>query len=152
MNRYPGLFGAYARALRDGLGDPKFRAVSVGLVVLLVGGTLFYSFVEGWSALDSLYFSVVTLTTVGYGDLAPKTAAGKIFTIIYLLMGISVIVMFANQLARNAYEEREKLRAAREANRRDTHAVQPGSPPSTATTAPLSELTPATDRSPEPSH
>jgi hypothetical protein len=151
MNRNPGLFGTYARALRDGLGDPKFRAVSGSLVTLLVCGTIFYSFVEGWSALDSLYFSVVTLTTVGYGDLAPKTAAGKIFTIIYLLMGISVIVMFANQLARNAYDERQKLLAAREAQRRDNHVVQPGSTPSTATTAPLSELTQPTDRSPEPS-
>jgi voltage-gated potassium channel len=44
----------------------------------LVLGTLFYWRVEGCSILDAIYFSVITLTTVGYGNLAPTTAAGKV--------------------------------------------------------------------------
>lgn len=40
--------------------------------------TAFYHFAEGWTWLDSIYFSIVTLATVGYGDLAPKTTGGKI--------------------------------------------------------------------------
>ena len=43
---------------------------------------------EGWNLLDSLYFSVVTLTTIGYGDLSPSTAASKIFTIFYIFVGL----------------------------------------------------------------
>jgi voltage-gated potassium channel Kch len=55
--------------------------------------------VKGRSAVDSLYFSVVTLATVGYGDLAPKTTEGKLFTIVYLLVGIGLFVAVAQGLA-----------------------------------------------------
>jgi hypothetical protein len=54
---------------------------------LLVIGTVFYSVVEGWSPLDSLYFSMITLTTVGYGDLTPSTPASRSFTVLYILVG-----------------------------------------------------------------
>jgi hypothetical protein len=62
--------------------DPEFRGLF--FLLLLFGGTLFYRQAEGWSLLDSLYFSVITLTTVGYGDLYPTTDASKVFTILYI--------------------------------------------------------------------
>ena len=46
---------------------------------------------EEQTYLDALYFSVMTLATVGYGDLAPQTALGKLFTIIYVLIGVGII-------------------------------------------------------------
>ncbi|WP_409755180.1 potassium channel family protein [Aestuariivirga sp.] len=61
----------------------------MALTVISVA-TLFYWLVEGWSLLDSAYFSVVTIATVGYGDLAPQTTAGKIFTILYIMAGIGL--------------------------------------------------------------
>ncbi len=64
------------------------------VIVTLLGGTLFYNSVEGWSVLDSAYFSVITLTTVGYGDLSPITDAGKIFTMFYVFVGIGIIFAF----------------------------------------------------------
>ena len=53
-----------------------------GTIVLghLIVGALALSVIEGWGPSDSLYFCVTTLTTVGYGDLAPKSATGKLFT------------------------------------------------------------------------
>ncbi len=45
--------------------------------------------------LDVFYFSATMLTTVGYGDLAPSTAAGKPFTVFYIFAGIGIIVGFA---------------------------------------------------------
>jgi hypothetical protein len=41
---------------------------------------------------DALYFSVVTLTTVGYGDFAPQTDLGKLFTAVYVRLGIGILL------------------------------------------------------------
>ena len=57
-----------------------------------VGGVL-YDELEGWPLLDSTYFLTVTITTVGYGDICPETPGGKMFTVVYALVGI--IFVFA---------------------------------------------------------
>lgn len=61
-------------------------------------GTLVYHYVEQWSWLDSLYFCVVTLATVGYGDFTPSTPFAKIFTIFYILNGIGILLLFLNKV------------------------------------------------------
>ena len=66
---------------------------------ILALGTWFYTRVEGWRVLDALYFTITTLTTVGYGDFSPKTDAGKIFTIFYIFVGLGLISGFVILLA-----------------------------------------------------
>lgn len=100
------FFRAAARTWRD----PETRALVILTLVMLVGGTFFYRQAEGWTVLDSLYFSVITLTTVGYGDLSPTTPASKLFTIFYLLLGIGIILAFVNAVAKNAMQRRESVR------------------------------------------
>jgi ABC-type microcin C transport system permease subunit YejB len=97
---------SFVVAVRRGLGDPAFRALAFLVVVLLGAGTLFYWRFEDWTLLDSLYFSVITLTTVGYGDLAPTTAPTKVFTIVYVLIGLGVLVSFLSAVAGHAVEAR----------------------------------------------
>jgi len=97
---------AFVRAVRRGLGDPHFRSLAFLVLVLLVTGTAFYWRLEGWALLDSLYFSVITLTTVGYGDLAPSTAPTKVFTIVYVLLGLGILVSFLSIVAGHAVEAR----------------------------------------------
>ena len=80
---------------------------------------------EGWSAIDALYFSVVALATVGFGDLVPTTVAGKLFTVAYILFGIGILAAFASELTR----DRRLAVAQRLAERRGT-----GHPPGNGAT------------------
>lgn len=65
--------------------------VFIFLLILFIG-TMVYHKIEGWKYLDSLYFTTVTVTTVGYGDFAPRTDAGKIFTILFSIAGIGMVL------------------------------------------------------------
>ena len=85
------LFLALGRLYRDMLKQPETRALLFAAMVVLLVGVVFYTQVEGWRLLDALYFCVVTLGTVGYGDMAPKTDLGKLFTIFYITLGLGVI-------------------------------------------------------------
>ena len=91
----------FIRAFGRGLKDAEFRALLLVLVGLLVSGTIFYSTVEGWGILDSLYFSVTTLATVGYGDLHPTTPLSKLFTMLYIVLGVGVFVAFITKVTAN---------------------------------------------------
>jgi voltage-gated potassium channel len=51
-----------------------------------------------------MYFSVTSLTTVGLGDLAPKTTIGKIFTVIYIFAGLSIILGFIETVAKETLQ------------------------------------------------
>ena len=72
--------------------DQEFRVLLFLLTTLLIGSTLFYSSEEGWSTLDALYFSVMTMSTIGYGDLTPTTDISKIFTMVYTFLSIGIFV------------------------------------------------------------
>lgn len=94
--------------------QPEFRGLLAVEFVLLGSGMLFYSYVEKWSWLDSLYFCVVTLATVGYGDLHPTTEWGKLFAIPYIIVGVAMLGVFiqiAGKTALQGLQERgERMR------------------------------------------
>ncbi len=99
----------FMRTIVQGLRDPEFRGLLWTVLVLLGTGTWFYSSWEGWEPLDALYFSVITLTTVGYGDLSPQTAAGKIFTMVYIVLGLGILSSFILMLAERQGERKSGL-------------------------------------------
>ena len=80
------------RSLRQALREPEVKGVFTIAFTLIIVATIFYWLVERWSLLDSFYFSIVTIATVGYGDITPKTAVGKIFTMAYIVAGIGIFV------------------------------------------------------------
>lgn len=80
--------------------DPHFRGGLVLCLAILISGTAFYSSVEGWHWVDALYFSATTLSTVGIGDLSPETQVGKLFTVIYVFVGVGVFIALFTQFAR----------------------------------------------------
>ena len=109
-----GLITGFFKDLQDLFSDRSGRAILLMTVLLIVVGTIFYDLVEGWGLVDSFYFSVVTLTTVGFGDFSPDTTAGKLFTTIYIFSGLSIITAFASNIA--------KKHAQRIADRANTRA------------------------------
>lgn len=84
----------------------SFRAVAAIAAAALAAGVIFYHFTEHLSWVDSFYFCTVTLATVGYGDITPKTDAGKIFTSFYILGGVGIIATFASLLIKNTALQR----------------------------------------------
>lgn len=67
--------------------------MALGIVVtyIFIGALVFGLWVDGWSAVDAIYFTVATFTTVGYGDLYPETQGQRIFGIFFVAGGIMVI-------------------------------------------------------------
>jgi voltage-gated potassium channel len=102
------IFARLGRAIFRCWSQPAFRGTLILAGVTALSGTLFYRNVEGWSWVDAAYFSVITLTTVGYGDLHPLTDGGKIFTMGYALVGIGVFVALVTQIAEALLQTPEK--------------------------------------------
>jgi hypothetical protein len=88
--------------------DREYRSLLVTANIVLVLGAVAYHYLEGWSWIDSLYFCVITLTTIGYGDLAPKTDAGKIFTMFYIVVGLGIILSFIQTVYHHYNQSRSK--------------------------------------------
>jgi voltage-gated potassium channel len=66
------------------------RATVVTLAYAIIGA-MFFHHVEGWSGVEAVYFCMVTMSTVGYGDFAPATGGGKVFTLVWIFVGIVVV-------------------------------------------------------------
>lgn len=98
----------FLRTLISFLKDPEYRSLLFASASIVAIGTVVYHYVEGWTWLDSLYFSTITLTTIGFGDFAPQTDGGKIFTIIYIVIGIGMILAFINTVYMHFKDFREK--------------------------------------------
>lgn len=85
----------YARlAIRQLWQTAEVRGLLLTTAVTLLAGMFIFRSLEGWSYLDALYFSLITLATVGYGDLSPITPLGKIMTMLYILLGLGIISSF----------------------------------------------------------
>lgn len=76
----------------------RIRFALAGLVIVLGGATLVFHFSEGEDFFDSIYFTIITVTTVGYGDVTPKTPEGKITAIITIVSGFVLLGMLAGSL------------------------------------------------------
>ena len=77
----------------DVLLDRRTRPVLIYVAIVIAIGAAIFHWLEGWSWLDSVYFVVVTLTTIGYGDFSPTTPLGKLITIFYGVNGVIFLLM-----------------------------------------------------------
>jgi len=79
------------------------------LLLYLLISVLAYSYLlDTWPVVDSLYFTVVTLTTVGYGDVTPDTWQGRLFTCFFALTGVAILGMVLGEVGSRMVESHVK--------------------------------------------
>jgi voltage-gated potassium channel len=105
------------RAIRTLWEDPAFRSLARLAIIAITSGTVFYWLFEDLSVVNALYFSVTTLTTVGYGDFSPDTTAGKLFTVVYVLVGVGILLAFLSRVAVQVVETHMHDRESRNGHR-----------------------------------
>ncbi len=74
-------------------------------LIIVVLGAFIYSNLEGWRLLDSFYFVVMTLTTIGYGDFVPITDFGKVFTIVFSIIGVASMFYFFSLIGSSIFKK-----------------------------------------------
>ena len=79
--------------------------MAVRLFAVIATGTVFFRLVEDWTWVDSYFFTVVTISTVGYGDPIPVTDLGKIGATILIFAGLGVFALFIQQVAAQHLEQ-----------------------------------------------
>jgi voltage-gated potassium channel len=88
--------------------NPKLQVAAAMVASLLTLATIYFHFVEGWTLFDSFYFSVVTMSTVGYGQIVPATVLGKIGVIVLIFSGVGALAVLVQIVATDAIERRTK--------------------------------------------
>jgi voltage-gated potassium channel len=88
----------------------KHFLISLLLSLLLVCmGTLGYMFIEGWHLLDALYMTIITLATVGYGEVHPLSHIGQIYTIVLIVSGVGFFLYVAGAVIQFMVEGRVRI-------------------------------------------
>ncbi|MDI6829272.1 MAG: potassium channel family protein, partial [Armatimonadota bacterium] len=86
--------------------DPfkQLRFAFLVVFAIIALGVLGYTYIEHMPLLDSLYMTVITITTVGFREVRPLSSNGKIFTIVLCLMGVSTVFAVVFWMISNAME------------------------------------------------
>ena len=102
----------------------RIRLGAIGLTAVLAGGTLGFHMTEAHDLLTSLYFSVVTLTTVGYGDVIPQTLNGKLVAVMTILTGVVFIGLLVGSFTEMLVEGHIRQMLGRKKLERDIAALR----------------------------
>ena len=82
----------------------RMRNALIALALAILFGTIGFTLIEGWTLSDSLYVTVQTLTTVGYGDVPPHSSAGRGFAVIVMLMGVGGVALAASTIVQSVVQ------------------------------------------------
>jgi len=86
----------------------KFAFSIIVVILLILAAACFFCFYEGWTGVNAIYFSVVTLSTVGYGDITPTTEPGRLYSIFWIVIGVIALFHCVGALMNLIFETRNK--------------------------------------------
>jgi len=72
-------------------GPLNLRFGLLALFFIVLAGVAGYNLIEGWPLIDSLFMTIITLTTVGYGEIHPLSSTGRLFTIVLIALGVGFV-------------------------------------------------------------
>ena len=82
----------------------RIRYALLALLAAVLFGTIGFHFIEGWPVADSLYVTVQTLTTVGYGDVTPHTGTGRFFAVAVMLIGAGGVALAVSTIVQSVVQ------------------------------------------------
>jgi len=81
--------------------------ISIGLSIVLMGvGSAGYMIIEGWNFMDAFYMTIITMATVGYGEVHPVSLGGRLFTVVLILLGVGFFLYVAGNIIQFLVEGR----------------------------------------------
>jgi voltage-gated potassium channel len=81
--------------------------ISIGLsIVLMAVGSAGYMIIEGWNFMDAFYMTIITMATVGYGEVHPVSFQGRVFTVVLILLGVGFFLYVAGNIIQFLVEGR----------------------------------------------
>jgi voltage-gated potassium channel len=84
----------------------RIKIALIGLLIIILVGTLGFHFIEGWGVIESLYTTMTTISTVGYGDYVPRSSGGQLFTVVLIIFGVGTMLYTFGLLAESMIEGR----------------------------------------------
>lgn len=97
-------YGAAIRSFNRIVRHPRHQAFALAVVVVVGSGVVFYRLAEDWSLADSLYFTIIALTTIGFGDFAPTTTLSRLFTTVYAIIGVGLVAILVHLIVSRAQQ------------------------------------------------
>jgi voltage-gated potassium channel len=87
-----GTYMSLSPSHHPGANKMRLRFGVLAVLIAIAVGTVVFRQLEGWSILDSLYVTAQTVTTVGFGDIAPRTVAGRLFATFFMMVGVGIVL------------------------------------------------------------
>jgi voltage-gated potassium channel len=84
----------------------NLKTALIIIAALIAVGSVGFHVIEGWGLLESIYVTVMTLTTVGYGDFAPQSRTGMVFTMALVAVGVGTMLYTVGLVAQTMVEGR----------------------------------------------